>query len=57
MTSSGTGSAPEFRSSDSSLADFAVNPPSMMPRPSVKIALIVGAEISFPSSVICTGFW
>ncbi len=57
MTSSGTGRAPEFRRSDSCFADCVVKFPSMIPLPDVKIALIVGAEISLPSSRICTGCW
>ena len=57
MTSSGTGSAPELRRSDRSFADCVVKFPSITPCPEVKIALIVGAEISFPSRVICTGCW
>ncbi len=53
--SRGTGSAPEFSSVLSSVADFAVKPPSMMPVPLVNTFWMFGAEICFPSSVIWTG--
>ena len=55
MISSGTGSAPEFSSVESSFADCVVKFPSMMPLPLVKTTLIDGAEICVPSRVIWTG--
>ena len=39
----------------SSLADAVVKFPSMTPLPLAKTTLMFGAEISLPSSVICTG--
>jgi len=55
-TSSVTGSAPEFRRSESSFAVCVVKFPSMTPDPELNTTWMTGAEISFPSRVIWTGW-
>jgi len=56
ITSSGTGSEPDFSWIASSFADFVVKLPSMIPVPVLKTVWMTGAETSLPSSVICTGW-
>ena len=57
MTSSGTGSEPDFSWIASSFALFVVKFPSMIPVPLVNTVWITGADTSFPSRVICTGWF
>src|SRR5207237_9452500 len=55
-TSSGTGSAPEFNSSDRSRALAVVKRPSITPEPEVNTSLIVGDEMTLLSSEIWTAW-